>query len=141
MSSSKSTTLTLRGTVAAPDAYGRLRFLLLERKNDKAYDTCWAALAKAARARDHYHIPYSIHEPDADGIRGEFTVTLERAKKAKYSTVDKAAYWTKFVEPLRRLSVTRQQRRICWTEIGYNSIQTSVRIAEGINSSMMSSRT
>ena len=93
--------ITLRGIVAVPDTYGRLRFLLQERKDEsKAVDASWVALVKAAPARAGYHLPYHLREPDAEGLRGEFWASAE-GKKTKYSTVDRSAYWGAFAEARR----------------------------------------
>lgn len=103
MSTAK-TSLTLRGLVVAPDAHGRLRFLLLEKHKDGRYDTSWADLAKAVPVQYGFHMPYSLKEPDADGIRGEFAV-VAKPRASKYRMDDRAAYWTKFVESLRGAEV------------------------------------
>jgi hypothetical protein len=97
--------LTLRGIVAAPDAHGRLRFLLIEKRKDGHYDTSWATLSKEIPTVYGFHMPYSLKEPDEDGIRGEFSVVVAKPRPSKYQLGDRAAYWAKFVAPLRGAEV------------------------------------
>jgi hypothetical protein len=120
MSRDTNVSLTLRGVVAAPDAFGRLRFLLLEKRNDKHYDTSWAALAKAMPAREGVRVPYVLRDPDTDRLRGEFTVTLPPNRRTKYDTVDHAAYWSKFVAPLRgkEVEVVAKPKRYSFAPAG-----------------------
>ena len=105
MSASAKKVLTLRGVVAAPDAHGRLRFLLVEKRRDGHYDASWATLAKEVPAAHGLHMPYSLRDPDEDGVRGEFAVVAAKPRPSKYQMGDRAAYWTKFVEPLRGAEV------------------------------------
>ena len=120
---SKKKTLTLRGVVAAPDAYGRLRFLLVEKRKDGQYDGSWAALAKEIPTCRGFHMPYSLREPDEDGVRGEFVVVVA-TPRSKYCTEDRAAYWTKFVEPLRgaEVEVDVQPKKYTFTPKGKEQI-------------------
>lgn len=105
MSAGKRKVLTIRGIVAAPDAHGRLRFLLVEKRKDGQYDGSWATLAKEVPTAHGLHMPYSLRDPDEDGVRGEFTVVVAKPRPSKYQMGDRAAYWTKFVEPLRGAEV------------------------------------
>jgi len=77
--------LALTGIMAAPDAHGRQRILLVDRAPDGRHDTSWAALARAVPsgpqdAKAGRSAPYALHRPDAspdaDGVRGVFWVVL-----------------------------------------------------------------
>jgi hypothetical protein len=117
--------LTLTGIVAAPDDFGRIRILLLNRRlaggaahlaggaaaRDE-YDPSWrqllAAVGMADSAAGGRHTPHNItagdRAPDPDGVRGECWVTAPPRHRAHWLAVAAAlrGRWARAEVTVRR---------------------------------------
>lgn len=82
----------LTGVMAVPDAFGRLRVLLVDRLRDGRSGTSWATLSAAAPGSGDASAPFEFGAPDADGVRGEFRATPPAHRKK---------YWLGVAEELR----------------------------------------
>ena len=116
--------LTLTGIVAAPDDFGRIRIMLLDRRSANSlahsssaaardeYDPSWrqllAAVGVADSAAGGRHTPHNLTAgdcaPDRDGVRGECWVTAPPRHRAHWLAVAAAlrGRWARAEVTVRR---------------------------------------
>jgi hypothetical protein len=78
--------------MAAPDAFGRIRILLVAQRASGAPDPSAWALRAALPAREGYGYPYLLHAPDTEGVSGELWAVPPAHRKK---------YWLGVAEELR----------------------------------------
>ncbi len=102
--------LKLTGKLTTPDAFGRIRLLLIDRLESESYreDHTWETLLRAvplsARRMPYRFFNYANGECHVDegGVRGEALLTIPGP--SRHATLDKAA-WLKYSAELRSQEV------------------------------------
>ena len=80
--------VSFAGVLAAPDAFGRLRVLLVERFADGSPSHAAAALRRAIpRGGPGFGLPYELHETPRDEVLGVVTLVVPARHRAHWDSV------------------------------------------------------